>query len=567
MIKQHKGSTLEASMRKIDAADVEQYRESGEWRDRTYLDDFLDQVLRQPDKIAIVTYRLGEAEPTTVTYRELGAYVDHIAGQLITRGVMPADVVTVQVPNGWEGPAICLAVLRVGAVPNPIPINYHEREVRFMIGHAGSKIYFVPSKFRGYDFGEVAIRLRDEIESLESVFILNGGPEVDPSTDFDANFLSDVTPPSSDLLSALESRRPSADDIAVLVYTSGTTGTPKAALHTHNTAWSGYYHTMVRALALTNDDVVFMASTIGHLTGYLHGVLSPLSLGQKIVYQDIWDADGLLNILDSEGITWTVSATTFALDMIDAQRRQKRPSHTLRAFACGGAAIPPIVATTFSEWFSASLVPLWGCSESGIATIHQLGASVETLSSSDGYQVPWQKLRIVSDEGDVVKQGDVGELQVIGPGLFVGYFDQPELTEDCMTGDGWFHTGDLALEREDGTIRIAGRSKDIIIRGGQNIPVVEIEAVLASHPKVQDIAVVSYPDDRLGERVCAVVVPAENEPSFDELIDYLRDAGMAKIFWPQKLVVVKEFPRTPSGKIQKFKLREQLAEDLATSVE
>lgn len=548
-------------LRAIDPSDAARYRAEGQWRDRTFLDDFLDNVAAMPHKAAVVSYRKGDPLPGTVTYGQLGVLVDRFAGGLLAAGVGKGDVVSIQVANGWTGPALALATLRVGAVPNPIPIIYREHELRFMLADARTKVYVAPQRFRGYDFATMARGLQVDIPTLEHLYFVNADGTTGEGTDFAEEFVRPKRELGPGLPETLEGLRPAADDIAMLVYTSGTTGTPKGALHTHNTAWSGYRNVITHSLGLTAEDVTFMASTLGHLTGFIHGMLVPLSMGQKVVYQDLWDVEGMLNIMESEGLTWTLSSTTFALDMVESQRkRAQAPKSRLRAFACGGASIPPGVAVDMDELFSSSLVPLWGCSETGIASIHRLGASVETLDASDGFPVPWQETRIVDSEGKAVPTGIVGNLQVRGPGVFVGYLGRPDLTEAAFTADGWYDTGDLGRHTPDGAIRIEGRSKDIIIRGGQNISAVEIENALYTHPNVRDVAVVAYPDERLGERVCAVIVPEGFEPTLADLVAHVERAGMAKPFWPQKVVAVKDLPRTPSGKVQKFVLREQLSE-------
>lgn len=530
----------------------------GDWREVTFLDDFLAQVRAQPEHTAIVTARRGAARES-LSYGELGRRVDRYGAALLDLGVGPGDVVTIQVANGWEGPALALATMRVGAVPNPIPIIYREHELSFMVRHAQSKVLIVPGTFRGYDYAAMGSRLKAEIDTLENVFVVGDHeqyPGLRSFTEFDelGRSLDEKT-----VAQELEQRRPAPTDTAMLVFTSGTTGTPKATVHSYNTAWCGYQRVIAKALGLTGDDVAFMASTIGHLTGFIHGMLVPLSTGQKVVYQDIWDAEEMLELIETEGITWTLSATTFALDMLDVAERKGLRDVGLRAFACGGAAIPPPLAQAMRDVFDCSLVSLWGCSETGIASIHQIGASVETLAASDGFQTPWYDLRIVDPAGMPVERGEVGQLQVRGPAIFLGYFRQPEQTAAAFTEDGWFDTGDLGRITSDAGIRIVGRTKDIIVRGGQNISALEVENALFSHPKVHEVAVVPYPDERLGEKVCAVVVPNDEAPDLSELVAHLERVGLAKPMWPQRLEIVDAMPRTPSGKIQKFVLTEKVS--------
>lgn len=552
---------LDMGRRVVGEDERQRYVEQGWWRDRTHLDDFLDAASGSPHKAAVVSYTAGAPLPTTFTYGQLAALVDRCAGVLIDLGVDRGDVVSIQVPNGWEFPVITLATMRAGAVPNPIPHIYRKREVEFMVRHAKSKVFITRATFNNYAFGDLARELAQEVPTLAHAVVIGADAEAlgGELTSFEEQFLTHPRELDPGLETELDKRRPMADDLAVLLFTSGTTGTPKAAMHSHNSVWSAG-EPIPHSLGLTSDDVCFMASTVGHLTGFYWGTLVPLSMGQTVVYQDIWNARQLVDMIDRERISWTVSATPFALDMIEAQKEAPRSLESFRAFACGGAPIPPQVATAMHEHLNVDLVSLWGCTESGINTIHQLGAPIEVLANSDGMPVRQMELRIVDDNNDPVPDGEEGRLQARGPSIFVGYMHQPERTAEMFTDDGWFDTGDLGRRTEDGGVRISGRSKDIIIRGGQNIPVVEIENELLNHPMVRDAVVVGYPDDRLGERGCAVVVPEDDPPTLDGLVAHLDKAGMAKQFWPERLEVVSALPRTPSGKVQKFVLRDRLRE-------
>jgi cyclohexanecarboxylate-CoA ligase len=282
-------------------------------------------------------------------------------------------------------------------------------------------------------------------------------------------------------------------------------------------------------------------------------------MGQKVVYQDVWDTQQLIDIIDFENITWTLSATPFAMDMVAAQKLAPRALSSLRVFVCGGAPIPPHAAIAMQEHLGVDLVSLWGMTEIGICSIHRLGAPLEVLSASDGMPVGHMELRIVGEDLQPLPDGQEGRLQARGPSIIVGYRDQPELTRNAETPDGWFETGDLGLRTPEGGIRITGRSKDIIVRGGQNVPVVEVENLLARHDRIREAAVVAYPDERLGERGCAVIVPDGEAPALDELRDYLEKAGMARQFWPERLEIIATMPRTPSGKIKKYVLRQMMA--------
>jgi cyclohexanecarboxylate-CoA ligase len=551
--------------RPVSDSDAERYRRLGWWRDVTGLDELLAAVRRHPDKAAVVSYRKGRALPSTITYGQLGALVDRFAGALRSIGVRPGDVVTIQLPNSWEFPALVFGAMRAGAIPNPVPPIYREHELSFMLRHARSKVYVVPAAFGRYSLRDMAVSLKPGLPDLEHIVVIDGDPDDGEVLGFEEFFARPLHELEPGLADELDRVRPGPDDPAFLMFTSGTTGTPKAALHTHNTAWSAG-RPLPEAIELTEDDVCFMASTVGHLTGFFWGTYLPLAMGQKVVYQDAWDAQQLIDIVGFENITWTLSATPFAMDMVAAQKLAPRTLSSLRVFVCGGAPIPPHAAIAMQEHLGVDLVSLWGMTEIGICSIHRLGAPLEILASSDGMPVGHMELRIVDEDLRLVPDGQVGRLQARGPSIIVGYRDQPQLTRDAETPDGWFETGDLGLRTPEGGIRITGRSKDIIVRGGQNVPVVEVENLLVQHDRISAVAVVGYPDERLGERGCAVIVPEGDAPALDELKEYLEQAGVARQFWPERLEIIDTMPRTPSGKIKKYMLRRMVTDQPAETI-
>ncbi|MFN0090791.1 MAG: AMP-binding protein [Acidimicrobiales bacterium] len=541
--------------REIDADTVRLYHERGWWRERTFLDDFDEQVARRADQAAIVAYRTGAPLPVTLTYGQLDTLSRRFAGALLELGVAPGEAVSLQLPNGWEFPALALGILRAGAVVNPLVPIFRHRELSFILGRTESRIVVVPRLFRGFDHGALAAQLVRELPALTHAFVVGGEPP-DGARSFEAHFLERRWEDDRSLAGALAARRPRADQLVEIQFTSGTTGEPKGVLHDFNTIYSGG-RALRDALGFTEHDTCFMASTLAHQTGFLYGLLQPLSMGMKVVYQDVWNAAEMIAIVDAEQVAFTVSATPFVLDMIAAQREAGRSLASFKYFICGGAPIPPHVVAEAQEVLDAELIAVWGMTENAVVTTTRPGQPVEVVSSSDGTPVDWMEIRVVDD--DLVERpvGETGRLQVRGPSQALGYFHRPDVYAEATTPDGWFDTGDLAWRREDGGIRISGRRKDLVIRGGENIPVVEVEAVLYTHPKVREVAVIGLPDERLGERACAVVAPEGEPPTLAELTAHLAEQGAAKQYWPERLELVDEMPKTPSGKIQKFQLRQR----------
>jgi cyclohexanecarboxylate-CoA ligase len=499
-----------------------------------------------------------------------------------------------QLPNGWEFAALCLACARVGAVVNPLVPIFRHRELSFILERTRARVCVVPATFRGFAHGELLAQLAREVPTLEHAFVLGAGSLLDaadavdavdaPCRRFEEHFLERRWEDRAGLQAELDRRRPHGDDLAEIQFTSGTTGEPKGVQHTWNTAWSAA-RAFPEILGFGPDDVAFMASTVAHQTGFLYGFGCPMLLGLKVVFQEVWDPAAFVRIVDDEAVTYTVGATPFVMDAVAAQRdADPKPSlATFRWFGCGGAPIPPHLVAAAREVLDVQLVAVWGMTENGVVTCTRPDDPVEVVADSDGIAIDWMDVRIVApDDPDgkagELAPGEIGLLQARGASQTIGYFQRPDLYEASLHraddgGADWFDTGDLAWRRPaDGGIRIAGRAKDLIIRGGENVPVVEVEAVLYTHPKVQECAVVGIPDDRLGERACAVVVAAPPTgdagptaeagatPSLTlaELVAHCDAAGMARQFWPERLELVDEMPKTPSGKIQKFLLRQRL---------
>jgi cyclohexanecarboxylate-CoA ligase len=543
--------------REIGPETLSRYRTNGWWTDRTLLDDFLAVAATRPDAEAIVSYRSGGGDDDRRTYGALAELSRQVAAALIDLGVGKGDVVSVQLPNGWEFPAVVFGILRVGAVVSPLVPIFRHRELEFILGRTESSVVFVPDVWRNVDYAAMAIEVRERLESLRHVVVVGGHDPRPETIDFAAEVVGRDRQGDAALATELEARRPAADDLCLIQFTSGTTGEPKGVLHSHNTLRSGC-RAVDEIFGLTGDDVCFMASTLAHQTGFGYGLMKPLGMGMRVVYQDVWDAAGCAAAIATERVTWTVSATTFAIDLIAAQQRQPRNLESFRYFICGGAPIPPKVVEDARTVLGAELVAVWGMTENMIVTTTRPGDAVELVSDSDGTPVDYMEIRIVDDDGRPVAVGQAGNLQVRGPSQTLGYFRRPDLYEAALRDGDWFDTGDVARLRPDGGIRIVGRTKDLIIRGGENIPVAEVEALLIRHVAVREVAVVGVADERLGERTCAVITTDGPAPSLRDLTEHLERAGMAKPFWPERLEVVDEMPRTPSGKVQKFKLRDRL---------
>lgn len=536
---------LQFTPRQLDEA-----KASGLWLDKTLL-DFLDEVApSRLDQLAVVDANSETGQANRLTYQALLNLSKRIGLGLAALGVERGDVVSFQLPNWWQFVALHLACLRIGAVTNPLMPIFRHRELRFMLGLAESKVMIVPQAFRGFDYAAMMNEVRSELPALKHVFAIGGEGEMS----FEKYFIEREWEREPGAEALLAQRRMQANEVVQLLYTSGTTGEPKGALHTSNTLFSDLCP-FVERLGLTGDDVIFMPSPLAHQTGFALGMMVPLMMGSKLVLQDVWDATVALGNIEREGVHFMMAATPFLADVVDHPELSKHDIATLKVFACGGAPIPRVLVQRATDLLKANIVSVWGMTENLVVTSTRRDDPMEKVFGTDGVPLPKMAIRVVDANGQPLPAGQEGELQSRGPSHFAGYHKRPEMYG--FDKDGWFNTGDLARIDEDGYVRITGRAKDIIIRGGENVPVVEVEQLLHRHPAILVAAVVGVPDERLGERAVAYVTLKPGASlTMDELKVFLQSERMAKQYWPEILNVIDEFPRTPSGKIQKFRLRE-----------
>ena len=519
------------------------------WPKGLLLDRVERSVEMQPDGVAVTGINSMRGRVETVSYSQLWRYARRIAIGLADLGVGKGEVVSYQLPNWWEFAALHLACLHIGAITNPVMPIFRQRELSFMLDYAESKVFFAPKTFRNFDHQSMIEELVPSLPKLKHVFILDG----EGGASFEAHFLERRWEEEVDEEALFTERRPDPNDIIEILYTSGTSGVPKGVLHTSNTLLS-LADTGRERLGLMPEDVVFMPSPMAHQTGFVYGMLMAFTLGTKLVLQDIWSPEVAARQINDERCSYTMASTPFLADLANTPALDVCDVSSFRMFCSAGAPIPRILVETATERLGANILSGWGMTENGLVATTRPEDPPEKIFNTDGAAVANNAMRIVDPEGNPVPANTEGRLQAQSIGMFVGYLKRPDAYEEF---EGWFETGDLARMDEDGYIRIVGRAKDIIIRGGENIPVVEVEELIYRHPAVQDVAVVAMPDERLGERGCAFVQTISGGNfTFDGMIEFLIDAGMAKTYLPEKLEIVDEFPRTASGKIQKFELRE-----------
>ena len=523
---------------------------AGGWWRNLLLNDYLREAVgRHPDKWAATDSR------GRLTYAELGRLAECAALGFLELGVRRGDVVSVQLPNWNEFVVTTLALERIGAAINPIAPIYRAREILAMLALARPVAVITAASFRGWDYVAMYDSLWQEVPSLRAGLVVDG-PGGGHWTAWPE--MLELGARRQDLRAALDWLRPDPDEVFELMFTSGTTGQPKGVMHTANTLGCAA-EGAIAGQRLGEADVCHMASTFAHQTGFCYGIHLPIHLGASAVYQDVWAPERFVELVDEHGITFTMGATPFVADTLRAVRGKEAALATLRTFISAGAPIPVPVAEEVSRRLSCHLAAGWGMTENGLVTAVFPGDPPEKVVTSDGRPHPGMEVRVCDSSRNPLPAGQEGDLYARGPFTFVGYVQGRAFTEPFFDPEGWFTTGDRAFMDAEGFIRISGRTKDIIIRGGENIPVKEIEDLLLRHPAVREVALIAVPDERLGERACACVV-LEEGASFDveQLRAHLREHRVTPQLWPEHVEVMAELPMTPSGKVQKFRLRESV---------
>jgi long-chain acyl-CoA synthetase len=472
-----------------------------------------------------VAIKLDDAE---LSYKQLDGATAHVAGLLKSKGVEPGDRVGIMLPNVPYFPVVYYGVLRLGAVVVPMNVLLKGREVAFYLKDPEAKILFA-----WHDFAEAAEQGASETDA-EVVLVKPGEFE-------------DMVG-SADPVTEVADR--SGDDTAVILYTSGTTGTPKGAELTHDNLLSNVETILETLIQIKDDDVVLGALPLFHSFGQTCGLNSCIAAGGTLSLIPRFDPDKALEIVERDRVTIFEGVPTMYVAMLHADGADSADTSCLRLCVSGGSAMPGEVLRAFEDKFGCKILEGYGLSEtSPVASFNH--PDRERKVGSIGTPVAGVEMRVVDEDGNEVSQGEVGEIAIRGPNVMKGYWRKDDATAEVMDDDGWFRTGDMAKVDEDGYFFIVDRKKELIIRGGYNVYPREVEEALYGHPAVQEAAVVGVPDDRLGEEVgAAVVLKSGEDVSTDELREYVK-GEVANYKYPRKIWLVDELPKGPTGKILK----------------
>jgi acyl-CoA synthetase (AMP-forming)/AMP-acid ligase II len=545
----------ESGLGPYTAEDSRRYYESGYWQDRVLYDVLKSGAAEHPDRVFVTD---GE---NVVTYGQLRDDTVRLAAGLQSIGVGKGDRVAVQMPNWAEFATITLAISRLGAILVPIMPIFRAEEVGYILGHSGAVVVIGPDSFRGFDYRSMFQELRDGAPALQQVVVARA---IDPSALGDAIDLRSLYLEGDvDDLDAALGATASADDGCLIVYTSGTTSRPKGCYHTFNTIHSNAF-AMSRRLRITPEDVFFNPSPVAHSTGLVTGLVMPLLNGASTHFQAEWNPDEGLQRIERFGCTVTFTATTFLATAMQAYDEKRHNVSSMRYWVCAGAPIPgPVVQAARAMFANCAILSLYGRSENFATSMCGPDDAPERSVTSDGRVLDGAELAVVDADGNEVPRGVEGDLAYRGPSLMLGYYDDPDETALLYTPEQFSRSGDLGTMDDDGFIRVSGRLKDIIIRGGLNISSREVEDLLSGHPAVRAIAVVGMPDPRVGEKSCAFVVLTDGaDLTLRDVSSYLDEKKVAIQKHPERLEIVDSLPMTAVGKVRKNVLRDLIAEKL-----
>lgn len=529
------------------------YRQQGLWGDASLADYWQQTARAMPDKIAVV-----DNHGASYTYSALDHAASCLANWMLAKGIESGDRIAFQLPGWCEFTVIYLACLKIGAVSVPLLPSWREAELVWVLNKCQAKMFFAPTLFKQTRPVDLILPLQNQLPQLQQIV---GVDKLAPATS--SLSLSQIIADNTPLTTAITTH---GDELAAVLFTSGTEGLPKGVMLTHNNILASERAYCAR-LNLTWQDVFMMPAPLGHATGFLHGVTAPFLIGARSVLLDIFTPDACLALLEQQRCTCMLGATPFVYDLLNVLEKQPADLSALRFFLCGGTTIPKKVARECQQ-LGIKLLSVYGSTESSPHAVVNLDDPLSRFMHTDGYAAAGVEIKVVDDARKTLPPGCEGEEASRGPNVFMGYFDEPELTARALDEEGWYYSGDLCRMDEAGYIKITGRKKDIIVRGGENISSREVEDILLQHPKIHDACVVAMPDERLGERSCAYVVlkAPHHSLSLKEVVAFFSRKRVAKYKYPEHIVVIEKLPRTASGKIQKFLLRKDIMRRLTQDV-
>ncbi|MEE9420637.1 MAG: class I adenylate-forming enzyme family protein [Desulfatiglandaceae bacterium] len=523
----------------------------------TFGEMLVNSAARFPDNIAI---RFGE---TQYTYKQLKQAVDGMATSLLRLGLKRGDRVGLLFPDWPEYTIALYGCATIGAVVSPMNPLYRKMELTTILNHLEAKVFFMPSEWREFSFVGLMDQIRSDLPHLEHV-VVKGEDRRPWMLGFDDLIRENLDHGSGEISLAgyLEDNPVEADDLLEIAYTSGTTGMPKGAVHTHNTRML-HSKGLANRMGVTSEDVWLCMTPLFHTTGNCVVQHTALLTGGTLVIMGRYSVSLSLKEIERTGATIAIGVPTMYIDLMNHPEFEKTDVSSLRFSIFTGAPMPPDVALQIVNRFGCDILQGDGTTECGSNVLSLPDSPIELIAESPGPPLDvGNEVKVVDPTtGRVVPVNTLGEICHRGPTNFLGYYKNKEKTAESVDELGWFHAGDLGTMDEGGNIRLKGRIKDMIVRGGENIYATDMEGVVYTYPKIKECQVVGYPDERLGEKTVACIIPKDPSERItrEEIVDFMADKTV-KYLIPDMVVNFEDFPRTASGKVQKFKLKELVIE-------
>ena len=544
-----------------------------DWFDKQTIGDLLNQAAERFGSREALVY-----EGRRWTFDEFREETDRVARALIGLGVQPGDKVSLWMPNRAEWLFLFGAVAKIGAILVPINTRFRTGDMEYLVNHSDSAALILMDQSGPVDYLDMLRQVAPEIDTgdpaqlrpaafpaLRNVLLLDDGRMGDerPSgvIGWDALLAGADEVPAAEL--AQREVAVNSDDTFLLMYTSGTTGFPKGVMHCHNPIRT--ITDAANRMAMSSRDVILMYLPLFHCFGLYEGPLMSWVTGARVVLTAMFEAGETLRLIESEQATVMDGFDAHFYDLCHHPDLDRTDRSSLRTIllAVGMASSEPVARLT-QEKFCPTL-SAWGMTEVGVgATRTFLDAPIDDRCVESGHPLPGYEFKVIDpDTGDILPPSTMGELCVRGYATMQGYYKRPEATAEAIDGDGWFHTGDVATIRDDGSVRFLGRYKDMLKVGGENVDPTEVEAFLLDHPAISKAQVIGVPDPRLAEVPCACVVVEPGQAVTDADLDAFCRGKMASFKIPRHLLVVDDYPMTSSGKVQKYLLRQMAAEQLS----
>jgi non-ribosomal peptide synthetase component E (peptide arylation enzyme) len=522
---------------------AERYAKSGLWMNRTCFEFLAERAEAHPDREVFADAN------GRITYGELKNKVERCAQFLHSIGITRGDVVTIQLPNRITFPIVFFSLELIGAVANKVNPDFRSRELDYILKFSNSRAVVCPREFKGFDYVAMAKSLQASIPGLTHVIISGGAPE--GTFDLDKGIAN--SPP----LAAEHRVRMDPNEVYRMAFTSGTTGDPKCVLHSFNTTMCVIRQANID-MEVSERDVLLIFLPVGLNWGYIL-VLQTIAAGARAILMERFSAAGALEAIERERITYIATAPAGILAMLNDPSLDRRDVSSLRVVITGGASAAVETIREFRRRMHGHLIEVYGMLETGFHTHTRFTDDPEQVTGTIGRLIADMELKVIDEKGNEVPRGEIGEIAARGPSVHLGYHNNPSANDQAFTEDGWFRTGDLArYVDEAGNIQITGRSKEIINRGGKKFFPREVEEILYTHPKIMHAAMIGIPDPRLGEQNCLCVVPKPQQTlELADVVTFLK-GQVADYKLPEMLQLCDELPMTPTGKIRRPVLRDQI---------